>query len=48
MLQSVGYAVIETSNGAAALELLEQYAGRVDLMLTDGNWPDDSRQCART
>jgi CheY-like chemotaxis protein len=35
MLRSFGYQVLEAADGAAALALAEEYAGRIDLLITD-------------
>lgn len=41
-LQDQGYTILEARNGQAALTLLAQYQGRVDLMLTDVIMPQMS------
>ena len=35
MLERLGYSVLVASNGAEALERLDEHEGRVDLLLTD-------------
>jgi two-component system cell cycle sensor histidine kinase/response regulator CckA len=35
MLETLGYRVLEASNGPAAIEMVRAYAGRIDLLLTD-------------
>ncbi len=40
MLKSQGYDVIEARDGAEALELLEEYAGKVDLLVSDIIMPE--------
>jgi two-component system cell cycle sensor histidine kinase/response regulator CckA len=35
MLETLGYRVLEASNGAAAIEMVHVYPGRIDLVVTD-------------
>lgn len=39
ILDSAGYEVIEAGNGQEALEVVERYAGNVDLVVTDAVMP---------
>jgi PAS domain S-box-containing protein len=39
LLQSEGYEVLEAANGREALEIVERYSGRVDLVITDVAMP---------
>lgn len=40
MLEELGYTVIQSSSGDAALELLSRHSGKVDLLLTDVVMPE--------
>jgi two-component system cell cycle sensor histidine kinase/response regulator CckA len=47
LLQNAGYSVLEAQDGAAALQLLEDSANRISLVLTDLRMPVmDGRQLA--